>query len=177
MVAETAVLEIQRMGRREEWVELVARFPFRVKGSVLVAVRETLAVGEGGSVWGPRVRPVLDVCIARRSECLDGTGERSPAPARVGIRCRLQLESGCGGHHWSAPGVNGGDDLLGVDALQVDRCGAEVGVPELALDEVERYALASKFDRVGMAQLVGREPTANPSLGGEAAKLHPDPCA
>jgi hypothetical protein len=32
--------------------------------------------------------------------------------------------------------VDGGDDFLGVDALQVDRGGAEVGVAELTLDDV-----------------------------------------
>jgi hypothetical protein len=34
-----------------------------------------------------------------------------------------------------APGVDGGDDLVGVDALEVDRGRAEVGVAELALDD------------------------------------------
>ena len=31
-----------------------------------------------------------------------------------------ELESGGGGHHRRPPGVDGGDDLFGVDALQVD---------------------------------------------------------
>ena len=39
----------------------------------------------------------------------------------------------------AAPGVDGRDDLLGVDALKVDGCGAEVGVTELSLDDVERH--------------------------------------
>ena len=47
-----------------------------------------------------------------------------------------ELESGGGGHHRRPPGVDGGDDLFGVDALQVDRGRAEVGVAELALDDV-----------------------------------------
>jgi hypothetical protein len=46
--------------------------------------------------------------------------------------------------------VHGGDDLLGVDALQVDAGRAEVGVPELALD-FERHAFAGELDGVGVA--------------------------
>jgi hypothetical protein len=40
--------------------------------------------------------------------------------------------------------VDGGDDLLGVDALQVDAAGAEIGVAELALDHVQRNAFAGE---------------------------------
>jgi hypothetical protein len=39
-----------------------------------------------------------------------------------------------GDHRWAA-GVDGVDDLGVVDALQVDRGNAEVGVSELALDD------------------------------------------
>jgi hypothetical protein len=57
--------------------------------------------------------------------------------------------------------VDGGDDFFGVDALEVDAGGvdalevdaggAEVGVSELALDDVERYAFARELDGVGVA--------------------------
>ena len=33
--------------------------------------------------------------------------------------CLLQGEAGAGVHHWRPPGVDGRDDLLGVDPLQV----------------------------------------------------------
>ena len=62
-----------------------------------------------------------------------------------------ELESGGGGHHGGTPGVDGGDDFFGVDALEVDAGGAEVGVAELALDDVERHAFAREFDGVGVA--------------------------
>jgi integrase len=39
----------------------------------------------------------------------------------IGMDAWGWLESGGGGHHRRAPGVDGGDDLFGVDALQVDR--------------------------------------------------------
>jgi hypothetical protein len=54
---------------------------------------------------------------------------------------------------WLAPlaGVNGVDDLGAVDALQVDRGDAEVGVSELALDDDQRDALAGHLDGVGVA--------------------------
>ena len=54
-------------------------------------------------------------------------------------------------------GVHGLDDLVGVDALQIDRGHAEVAVPESALDDVQRHALARQFERVRVAQLVRRE--------------------
>jgi hypothetical protein len=65
-----------------------------------------------------------------------------------------EREAGAGGDHgWSA-GVDGFDDLAGVDALEVDRGHAEVAVAELALDDVERDALAGRS--VTLAGLFGR---------------------
>jgi hypothetical protein len=58
--------------------------------------------------------------------------------------------------------------------LQVDRRRAEVGMPELALDDVERDALAGELQRVRMAQLVRREPTPDLRLSGEPAELSAD---
>jgi len=54
----------------------------------------------------------------------------APARGRVG----LEPEFGGVGHHRWAPGVHGGDDLFGVDALQVDAGRAEVGLTQLALN-------------------------------------------
>jgi hypothetical protein len=67
----------------------------------------------------------------------------------------IELESGGGGHHRRPSGVHGGDDLFGVDAPQVDAGGAEVGVPELALDDIERHAFTGALDGMGVAQLCG----------------------
>jgi hypothetical protein len=47
--------------------------------------------------------------------------------------------------------VDGDDDLLGIDALEVDRCRSQVGMAELALDDVQRYALPRELQGVGMA--------------------------
>jgi hypothetical protein len=44
------------------------------------------------------------------------------------------------------------DDLAAVDALEVDGCDPEVGVPELALDDVERDAFTGHFDCVRRAR-------------------------
>jgi hypothetical protein len=44
-----------------------------------------------------------------------------------------------------------------VDPLQINRGDAEVGVPQLALDDVERDALVGEFDGVGVAELLRRE--------------------
>ena len=42
---------------------------------------------------------------------------------------------------------------------------------ELALDDVERHALASELDGVRVAQLVRREAAPDPGVGGEPAEL------
>ena len=99
------------------------------------------------------------------------------APAGCWFSRRSEPESGGGGHHRGAPGVDGGDDLLGVDALQIDRGRAEVGVAELSLDDVERDALAGEFDRVGVAKLVRREAPSDSRLGGQPTELGPAPPA
>jgi hypothetical protein len=70
--------------------------------------------------------------------------------------------------------VDGGDDLLRVDALEVDGGRAEVGVAELALDDVQRHALAGEFERVRVAQLVRREPPPDAGARGEPAELGAD---
>ena len=90
--------------------------------------------------------------------CLDAV-----LPLTLSSGCS-ELQAGGGGHHRRAPGVDGGDDLFGVDALQVDAGRAEVGVTELALDHVERDALAGELDGVGVAQLVRREAAPDLSL-------------
>ena len=48
---------------------------------------------------------------------------------------------------------------------------------ELALDDVERDALAGELERVRVAQLVRREPAPHAGLGGEPAQLAADPGA
>jgi hypothetical protein len=63
----------------------------------------------------------------------------------------LEAECGAGGHHGCAAVVDRVDDLGVVDALQIDRRDAEVGVSELALDHVQGDTLARHFDRVRVA--------------------------
>jgi hypothetical protein len=53
--------------------------------------------------------------------------------------------------------MDGADHLGVVDSLQIHGCDAEVGVAELALDDVERDALAGELERVRVAQLVRAE--------------------
>ena len=51
-----------------------------------------------------------------------------------------------------------------VDPLQINRGDAEVGVPQLALDDVERDALVGEFDGVSVAQLELVPTSAQPPL-------------
>src|SRR5918994_7851186 len=58
-------------------------------------------------------------------------------------------------HRWDqrrSPSVHGLDDLSGVDPLQVDGGDAEVGVAKLALDHIQRDALARDLHGVGVAE-------------------------
>jgi len=54
---------------------------------------------------------------------------------------------------------------------------AEVRVPELALDDVQRHAFTGELDGVGVAQLMRRKAPPHARLGGEPAELDPDPGA
>jgi hypothetical protein len=71
-------------------------------------------------------------------------------------------EASGGGHHRRAPSVHRGDDLFGIDALEVDAGRAEVGVTEVALDDVQRHALAGELEGVGVAELMRREAAPDP---------------
>ena len=49
--------------------------------------------------------------------------------------------------------------------MEIDRGRAEVGVAELALDDVERHAFTGELDGVGVAQLMLVPTSAQASLG------------
>ena len=121
----------------------------RRRGRVLVTFAFALEAVAGSSRQRKRLR---------RSRCR-------------GYLSRSETQAGGGGHHRRAPGVHRGDDLFSVDALEIDRGRAEVGVAELALDHVERHALAGELDGMGVAQLVRREAPPDTRLGGEPAEL------
>jgi hypothetical protein len=48
---------------------------------------------------------------------------------------------------------------------------SELGVPELALDDDQRHALARHFDGMGVAELVRREASPHSCLAGDASEL------
>jgi hypothetical protein len=67
--------------------------------------------------------------------------------------------------------MDGADDLAAVDALQVDAGDPEVGVPKLTLDHDERSAFVRHLDRMGVAQLVWREPPSHTRRAGSMVQL------
>jgi hypothetical protein len=79
-----------------------------------------------------------------------------------------------GVHHRCFPAVDRADDLLRGDAFEVGAGGREVCVPELALDQWQRDPLTQQLDGVGMAELMRREATPDPSLDREVAQLCAD---
>jgi hypothetical protein len=83
----------------------------------------------------------------------------SPPPVLPGSDVQRALDR----DHRGAACVDGVDDLGVVNALEVDRGDAEVGVAELAL--------AGHLDGVGVAELVRREASPHASLAGDAAQL------
>src|SRR5918911_638402 len=118
-----------------------------------------------GATWGHR----------GRWRCVPG-GPRCPAACSAAVRTgRLEPQARSCGDHRRSPRVNGVDDLEGVDASEIDRGHPEVGVPELALDDVERNALTRQFDGVSVTQLMRCEaPThAGPGLPAAAAAAAP----
>lgn len=67
--------------------------------------------------------------------------------------------------------MDGADDLAAVDALQVHAGDPEVGVPKLTLDHDERNAFVRHLDRMGVAQLVWREPPSHTRRAGSMVQL------
>jgi hypothetical protein len=63
------------------------------------------------------------------------------------------------------------DDLSCVDALEINRCDAEMGMPELPLDDWQRDPFVGHLDRVSVPELVRGKSSAHASLGGKPAKL------
>jgi hypothetical protein len=66
-------------------------------------------------------------------------------------------------------------DLGVVDAAQVHGRDPEVGMPELPLDDDQRYALARHLDGVSMPELMWRQPATYPGCDRGVAQLHTDP--
>ncbi len=119
------------------------------------------AFGVGRVSWIPPAHPLCtesrhpprsqrDARVGRGAGGLGGGRERLRR-SRCLMCCGLsETQAGGRGHHRSPSCADGSDDLLGVDALKVDRCGPEVCMAELALDDVQRYALPGELDRMSM---------------------------
>jgi hypothetical protein len=86
-------------------------------------------------------------------------GSRQLPRRRSRRQCASELSTGTIGARraWTV------DDLGVVDALEVDRGDAEVGVAELTLDDDQQHAFAGHFDGVRVAQLVRREAPTHPA--------------
>jgi hypothetical protein len=67
------------------------------------------------------------------------------------------------------------DDLGVVDRAEVRGGHAEVGLPELALDDDQGHALTRHLNGMRVSQLVRREPAANSGFASGVAKLRSDP--
>jgi hypothetical protein len=101
-----------------------------------------------------------------RADCV-GVWQLGAAPGCGSAPCaptgRLQGQTGACVHHRCSPGVDGGDDLLGGDALQVGSGRGRVGVAELALDQRQRDPLVQQLHSMGMAQLMRGQARGHPA--------------
>ena len=81
------------------------------------------------------------------------------------------MQAGAGWEHGCSSRVDGVDDFVVVDALEIDAGDAEVGVSELALDHVERDPFAGHLDGMSVTQLMRREAAAYSGVRRESAKV------
>ena len=95
---------------------------------------------------------------------------RRGAPARRS-GSRSELETGADVHQWSATRADRPDDLLGIDALQIDARRGHIRMLELPLNDRQRHALPRELDSMRIAKLVRREPTAHTGLERVPAQL------
>jgi hypothetical protein len=100
-----------------------------------------------------------------------GAPQGAPARCCPGARSQIRVRGGAYVHHRSTPRVDRADDLLGIDALQVNARRGHVRMPELTLDDGQRHPLARELDRVRMPKLVRREPSPDTSSRGVPAQL------
>ena len=81
------------------------------------------------------------------------------------------LKTGAGGDCRGWPCVDGADDLAAVHPLEVDARDAEVRVSQLPLNHDKRDTFVRHLNRVGVPQLVGREPPSHARGRGRVMQL------
>ena len=126
---------------RNSAISLAERFFARTEHAAYAARGCWLAMI--GALCGPLARPGSCWLSGRGPAARKSSA--SPPPVAASRRERAVY-----GDHRRAAGVDGVDDLGVVDALEIDRGDAEVGVAELALDDDQRHALAGHLDGVGV---------------------------
>src|SRR5262249_24564846 len=92
-------------------------------------------------------RPRTTACVNQSRRRLWRQSASNPSALAFWRPDRSELKARRRRHHRCSACVHGGDDLLDVDPLQVDARGTEVGMAELALDDVQRDALAGELAR------------------------------
>jgi hypothetical protein len=93
--------------------------------------------------------------------------------ARALPQVGLQSQTGACVHHRCSPRVDGRDDLLRRDALQVGAGRRQVGMAELSLDQGQRDPLVEQLDSVCVAELVRGQAAAHPGRDRRPVQLKP----
>jgi hypothetical protein len=153
---------------------------------------DALAVGSSRRSLGARsshgyaiVGATLDSRFRTRWVALSGgpgldldPGDRGArdAPIACSSRGSLRPQAGARWDHRRPAVVNDVDDLARIDSLGIDRRDPEVRMPELPLNDRQRDPFVRHLDRVGVPELMWREPSAHTGLGREPAKLTPGSC-
>ena len=125
-------------------------------------------------------RPVVGLTTAldrRRGSIGGGAGRRAaPDGAALGWFGSVRGPKPAGrGDHRRGAFVDGVHELGVVDAAQVHGRDPKVGMPELPLDDYQRYAFARHLDRVCMSELMWRQPATHPGRDRGVAQLDSDP--
>jgi hypothetical protein len=63
------------------------------------------------------------------------------------------------------------NDLSRIDPLEIGGCGSQIGVGELALNDVDQHTLPSELHRMSVPELMWREPSANTSFSSKPPKF------
>jgi hypothetical protein len=108
---------------------------------------------------------------------LRGVSQRGWAWSRGQAVTRSRgAQAGAGGDDRRRSVMHGVNDLRVVNPLQINARDAEMGMPELALDDHHWDPLMRHLHGVGMPKLMRREPAAYPGPGAGPAQLPADRC-
>src|ERR1700758_457252 len=126
---------MMRKGRRSKPPGVgICRVLMVVRRAGCVSFSPVSRLAQIGTVWSAlETQPLWATSIADAWLLLGLRAGAGAGARRRSRECLLEGEAGAGVHHRRAPRVDGRDDLLGVDPLQVGAGRRQMRVPQLAM--------------------------------------------